>query len=446
MKIADADLCTYLARNESSFLFLPDHETFTTRLILRTTNEAWQLDKIPTLAICSTERSANVVQTATGIKTVCAEKFFADLERARPVTYTFTGKKSFVIGHDENPKGRFDDIVLASFANVIVYDAHNFSAEHLATLCDPVSQVRGRLILCGDWNALDRAHPDIAETISDALGQGLHVVPDSSATYHPEKAWQLGNELDFDSAPDNPALRSGDARPWVIVATCWWEDGTNVVRAIHSSQEDALNAVPAVFAEEWRNYIFLCHGDWTDRQPPSVSAAEWRATLDPEIGQRVRIENHAVVSVSALDELPQSRLPDDRRPDTRATDPLARTRPFLVFHAKSGESTQFPDHYTLVARIEAESIDHAAFLSQRHAEVPWTKHPGVTPFADNPRSTQVGDVLIEHDVPQRYAGRHGWCPVKTNMEPAHVSQRGVEVQSAVCMPDADERQMAKLKP
>lgn len=433
MRIGDADLCTYLARNESSFLFLPDYNSFNTRLILRTTNEAWKQDKLPTIAICPTEEAANQLQKSTAIESVSAGRFFSDLESARPVTQTFTGKKNYVIGHDENPRGKFDDIVLPSLANVVVYDAHVFSAQQLASLCDPISQVRGRLILCGDWTAIERAHPDIARTISDTLGYGLPDIPVGS---HPEKAWELGNELDSYSPADKPVPLSADSKPWVIVANCWWDSDANCVRSIHSSQEEALNSVPAVFTDVWNDYMFLCRGAWSDYEPPSVSTAEWRLPISPEIGDAVRIENHAVVSVSNVDQLPPLRSPDAFRPETRETDPLAKTRPFLVFHANSDDSTLFPDHYTLAARIDAESIDHALFLSQQQAEVPWTQYPGVTPLADKPRSTQVGDVFIDHDVPKRYFGPNHWRPATTTMDPAYVQRITAEVNSYFSMPEA----------
>jgi hypothetical protein len=420
MRIADADLCTHLARNESSFLVLPDHSGFDSRLVLRTTNEAWKHDKLPTIAICPTVQVARQVQRTTGIESVCAEGFFDDLERTRPVVQSFTGKKSYVIGHDHNPKGRFDQVVLPYLANVIVFDAEHFSSEQLTSLCEPISQVGGRLILCGDQNALDRAHPDLAEAINDAVRQGLHVVPFTS--YRLEKAWGRADEFQFyRSTLDNAAHRPTDSKFWVIVATSSWDHGPNAVRSIHSSHEDALNSVPAVFAEVWNDYMFLHRGDWNDSEQPSVSTAEWSLPIAPEIGDAVHIENHAVVSLISLDELRYSS--DDFRQDSRATDPLADTRPFLIFHAKSDESTLFPDHYKLVARLEAENINHAVFLSQQHSEVPWTQYPGVTPFADKPRSTRIGDVIIDHDIPRRYVADNDWRPVMTVEEPVHIHER-----------------------
>ena len=433
MKIGDADLCTYLGRNEGGFLFLPNHDKFTTQLILSTTNEAWQHDKLPALAICPTEHSANAVQKSTGIESISAERFFADLDLARPVTQTFTGKSSYVIGHDHNPKGRFDDIVLPTFANVIVHEADKFSAAELTSICDHVAQVSGKVILCADWSAIDRAHPDIAPTISAALGRGL---PDVSVGDNPEKAWELGNELESYSTVGDGLPQSGDSKPWVVVANCWWEIGANVVRSIHSSQAEALNAVPAVFAEEWKDYVFFFQADRTDYEPPTVSAAEWRVPTPPEIGDRVRIEDHAAVSLISLDErLP---LPDSLQPDTPESDPLAKSRSFLVYHTKTDDARLFPDHYKLVAKIEAESIDHALFLSQ-HTESSWTRNRGVTAFDDNPRSTQVGDVIIDHDVPKRYAGPATWRPATTEMDPVHVNPIASDLNANVSRPAAHEQ-------
>lgn len=432
MKIGDAYRCADLARNAVSFQYLRDDDTFKTGLILRTVNQAWKHDKLPALAICASEDSAKALQKAADIESLTAERFFSDLERARPVTQTFSGKKNYVIGHDHNPEGRFDKIVLPTFANVIVYEADKFSPDQLTSLCDHVTEVRGRVILCADCQALDQAQPQIGEILDDFFGESGPEIPFGTDT---EKAWELGNELESFSAANERVPRYDDTKPWVIVANCWWEFGANCVRSIHSSQEEALNAVPAVFAEEWRNYMFLCRGDWTDREPPTVSAAEWRASRAPEIGQYVHIQHHAVVSINSLDERPSLPLPDGRCPETRETDPLAKTRPFLVFHAKSDEATLFPDDYALVARVEADNIDHALFLSQQHAEVSWTQYPGVTPFADKPRSTQVGDVIIDHDVPKRYVGPNDWCPATTTMDPAYVHRITAEVNGYFSRPE-----------
>jgi hypothetical protein len=439
MRIADADLCSYLARNQSSFLFLPDQNTFNTRLILRTTNEAWKQAKLPTVAICPTERSVEEVQRTTGIESVSAERFFSDLSLARPITQTFTGKKSFVIGHDENPSGKFDDIVLPSLANVIAYNAQEFSSQQLASLCEPISQVRGRLILCGDWTAMERAHPDIAQTISDALGYGL---PDIPVGNNPERAWELGNKANPPNAADEFVPLSNDSACWVVVANSPTQIGANWVRSIHASQKEALNAVPAVFAEEWKDYLDLHQADWTDRDLPSISAAEWRLPTPPKIGDSVRIENHAAVSlISKHERLP---LPEAIRGDTRDTDPLAKRRPFLVFHANSEDSKLFPDDYTLVARINAENIDHALILSQ-HTGVKWTQYPGVTSFTDKPRSTQAGDVIIDHDLPVRFVGPNRWCPVTTAADQADISATKTDLNTRDYKPDAHEHHISRHK-
>jgi hypothetical protein len=140
MKIGDAYRCDYLARNATSFQYLRDEDTFKTRLILRTVNEAWKHDKFPALAICASEDSANALQKSAGIESVTAERFFSDLELARSVTQTFSGKKNYVIGHDHNPEGRFDKIVLPAFANVVVYEADKFAPHQLTSLCDHVGR------------------------------------------------------------------------------------------------------------------------------------------------------------------------------------------------------------------------------------------------------------------------------------------------------------------
>lgn len=407
MRIAEADLCTYLARTERSFLFLPDQNRFSTQLILRTTNEAWSKDNFATLTICPTEQCATEVQSTTGIASISVEKFLADLKHARPVTQTFIGKRSYVIGHDNNLRGRFDDIVLPSSANLVVYDAQQFSSQQLTALCDAVSHVGGRLILCGNWTAMDREHPDVAGAISDALGHGL---PEVSVGNHLDKAWELGNELEPYTKTEKELLRHAESLPWVVVANCWWEQGANSVRSIHASKEEALNAIPEIFSEESNEHSFFFQGDWSETDSPSVSAAEWQLATLPEIGDRVRISNDAVVSLISLEErLP---LPEYLRPDSRETDPLAKTRSFLVFHANSEEARTFPDDYTLVAKVEAQSMDHAVFLSQ-HTDAQWTANPGVTSFMTRPRSTQSGDVIIDHDVARRYVGGKEWRPALT---------------------------------
>lgn len=435
MKIGDAYRCADLARNASSFQYLRDDDTFKTGLILRTLSEAWRIDKLPALAICASEDSAKALQKSAEIQSVTAEKFFKDLERARPITQSFTGKKNYVIGHDHNPEGRFDKIVLPTFANVVVYEADKFSPDRLTSLCDHVAEVRGRVILCADCQALDRAQPQIATIISDFFSDSDHQIPFGTDT---EKAWQLGNELEPYTVGGDRVLHSANSRPWVIVANCWWDGGADCIRAIHASQQEALAAIPAVFAEEWRNYMFLTHGDWTDLEPPTVSTAEWRAAQAPEVGQYVRIENHAVVSVSSREEIAPLTLSDALRPDTPASDPLANTRPFLVFHANSHESIHFPDDYRLVAKVEAVNINHALFLTKHHAEVPWTQYSGVTPFADTPRSTQVGDVIVDHDVPKRYAGRNHWCPATTDIDSAQVHRVAIEAKSYFSPPEPGE--------
>jgi hypothetical protein len=417
MTIADADLCAYLARSDRSFLFLPDFDTFRTRLILRTTNDAWKQEKVPTLAVCRTADTAKEVQRTTGIESVAAENFLSDLEMARPVTQTFTRKKNYVIGHDDNPNGRFDEIVLPCHANVILSDAQDFSADEIAALCEPISQVNGRLILCGDWTAIIRSHPDIEELISDTLGHGL---PEVSAGNHPENTWEVGNEMYPHFVPPYYDPPTNDSRPWVTVVKSIWEQGAYYVRSVYPDRTEALHSLADDFAAEWAEHMFLIGGDVTGSGDVTVLPAEWRLSETPEFGQRVRVVGDAVTALITPDE--QLPFLDELGPDiNRDADPLTVTQSYLVFHAKSDDARFFPADYKLVAKIEAADIDSAVELSQHNGRS-WAQNPGITSFTENPRSTQVGDILIEHDVPKRFLGAKGWCLATTNMDPVHVPQ------------------------
>lgn len=211
---------------------------------------------------------------------------------------------------------------------------------------------------------------------------------------------------------------------WVVVAESPWEAGANCVRSIHASRDEALTAVPSEFAAEWQDHMQLFAPDWPHVAPPSVLPAEWRAPATPEVGQRVRVEDNAVVSLIPPDE--RFPLPEHLRPDTPERDPLAKVKPYLLFHAKSDKPQSFPGDYLLVAKIEAESIDHALFLS-KHSDTSWTTYPGVTAFTKSPRSTQVGDVIIDHDVPKQHVAE-GWQPVGTAIVP-RADVRRVDIPS-----------------
>jgi hypothetical protein len=435
MRIKDADFCTYLARNQSSFLFLPIEDTFATRLILRTTHQAWKLDKLPTIAVCTSKAIAKDLQASTRIESFSAEEFFSALEHARAVTQNFTGKKDYVIGHDRNPRGRLDEVILPAFANLIVYDAEHFAAEQIAALCEPISQVGGRLILCGDQHAVNTAYPGIAALLNRALDDALYKIESATNSYNPEKAWELGNEPEKFTAKDNSSCLSLHSTPWVVAASCTWREGANYVRSIHLSAVEALNTVPAAFAEEWEDFKRLFGDDSPYYPLPSVTAAEWSLKEPPKVGDSVRIKDNAVVSLIGPDErLP---MPDMLRHDDTSMDPLATTRPFLVFHANSEESKLFPDEFTLVARIHAENIEHAFCLSQ-HADTAGRVHPAITTFADNPRPTQIGDVIIDHDVPLRYLGPNQWNPAKTAMDGSNTHQVKGESHGTDYRPEAHE--------
>jgi hypothetical protein len=177
---------------------------------------------------------------------------------------------------------------------------------------------------------------------------------------------------------------------------------------------EALDALPAAYAEELEDRKPFFLDNWPDGlELPTVAPAQWRASAPPGIDQRVRIKDQMVVAIIEPGELPP--LPEALRPDTTAGDPLAKTRSFLVFHADSAEARKFPNDFTLVSRIEAETFEHAVWIA-RHAESFGTNHPGVTRLVERPRSLQAGDVIIDHDVPKQYDGRT-WRRAMTSMEP-----------------------------
>lgn len=54
----------------------------------------------------------------------------------------------------------------------------------------------------------------------------------------------------------------------------------------------------------------------------------------------------------------------------------------------------FPEHYELVAMVEADGDLEAAFELTNHIHGDWTQNPGVTMHRPGPqRSTSVGDVM-----------------------------------------------------
>lgn len=83
----------------------------------------------------------------------------------------------------------------------------------------------------------------------------------------------------------------------------------------------------------------------------------------------------------------------------------------MVYHAKRtvtasrftadlpGVMPAFPADYTLVALVEGSDLDDAFHLTNHHIG-PWPMNKGVTAKVARPRSTSVGDVIVQIDEAQ----------------------------------------------
>lgn len=54
------------------------------------------------------------------------------------------------------------------------------------------------------------------------------------------------------------------------------------------------------------------------------------------------------------------------------------------------------DQYELVALVDTDDLDLAYQLTN-HIDQPWTQNSGVTALTDRPRSTMIGDIIINSD-------------------------------------------------
>ena len=105
--------------------------------------------------------------------------------------------------------------------------------------------------------------------------------------------------------------------------------------------------------------------------------------------------------------------------------------PYLVYHAKPGNTAEFPNGYDVVALVRAENI-HRALAHTQHFGAPWTENPGVVTLTEKePRSTQPGDVIVHDGVAQRFEGA-GFKHIEFAAEalPLHAHDRAPSFEAA----------------
>jgi hypothetical protein len=88
---------------------------------------------------------------------------------------------------------------------------------------------------------------------------------------------------------------------------------------------------------------------------------------------------------------------------------------YLVYHSRGKNLTQFPNHFKLVAKVEAKSMEQALARTQ-HSRSPWPDNRGVTAFMNKPRSTQAGDVIVSAGQPHKFDGVR-FEPIEAKLEP-----------------------------
>ena len=75
-------------------------------------------------------------------------------------------------------------------------------------------------------------------------------------------------------------------------------------------------------------------------------------------------------------------------------------RVYEVWHAVPADFSaerpisDFPLGFEMVAAVLSEDLDEV-FDKTNHAHRPWTENEGVSPKAQRPRSTSVGDVVVD---------------------------------------------------
>jgi hypothetical protein len=79
---------------------------------------------------------------------------------------------------------------------------------------------------------------------------------------------------------------------------------------------------------------------------------------------------------------------------------LQDQRVYEVWHAVPPDFSaerplsDFPLSFQLVGTVWAEDLDDV-FAKSNHASRPWTENEGVCPKVQRPRSTSVGDVIVD---------------------------------------------------
>lgn len=117
--------------------------------------------------------------------------------------------------------------------------------------------------------------------------------------------------------------------------------------------------------------------------------------------------------------------------------------PYLVYHATEQTAPQFPQDYKLVAKVEASSRD-GAFTMTQHGAASWTTYRGIAAYDHNPRSSQVGDIILHDEVPMRFDGK-GWQTVETTQ--AHtIAPPKKELLAPSHCPSSEIRPIQRSKP
>ena len=86
---------------------------------------------------------------------------------------------------------------------------------------------------------------------------------------------------------------------------------------------------------------------------------------------------------------------------------------YTLYHAKNptfgmGDRPKFPDEYDRVAIVETNSLEDV-FRLTNHIESDWTGNPEViVAISMYPRSTSVGDVVVDENDMIYYCDHTGW--------------------------------------
>ena len=200
-------LATHIARSKESFAFVPDLGPYQTSAILRSANEAWKHEKLPSLAVCAFSKSPVPFQKETGIQADTADQFLSDLKFAHRMVPTLGASPAYIIRHNHAPNDKYDDVILPAHANLIVYEPHALSPDQLATLFEHVANVRGKIILCGDQSELANFHPELTDAVENSISKAVpaklrHLCEPSSS--HDEKP---------SAEPRNPIASANGSRP-----------------------------------------------------------------------------------------------------------------------------------------------------------------------------------------------------------------------------------------